>query len=164
MQQQQHGGSALRTALNGIPQFSQIRQVCRSNPQALPTVMQQLQQHFPDVFALVQANPQEFLAIINESEAAPGAPFGAPNGPAGQQQQQMQITEADREPIQRLVAIGGGIWDERAAAIVYIVCNRSEEVAANVLFDNGGLPPELAAAMMEGRQEGEDDDGEDGEA
>ncbi len=71
----------------------------------------------------------------------------------------MQVTEADREPIQRLVAIGGGIWDERAAAIVYVVCNRNEEVAANILFDNGGLPPDLAAAIMQGGMpEGEGDD------
>ena len=31
-----------------------------------------------------------------------------------------------------------------------MVCNRSEEVAANIFFDNGGLPPELAQAVMEG--------------
>ena len=111
------------------------------------------------MFELVQANPQEFLAIMNEAGGAGGAQQQAPAGPT---QQQMQVTEADREPIQRLVAIGGGIWDERAAALVYIVCNRNEEVAANILFDNGGLPPELAAAIMQGGAEGDEgDEGDD---
>lgn len=135
------GSSDLRSALSAIPQFDQIRALVQSNPSALPAVMQQLQQHHPQVFEQVQGRPQEFLQIMGEGGAAPTQ---------AQQGDRTALTQADREPIERLVALGGGMWDERAAAIVYLVCNRSEEVAANILFDNGGLPPELAQAVMEG--------------
>jgi UV excision repair protein RAD23 len=153
--------SALRQALSRIPQFEQIRAVVRQNPASLQTVMAQLREHHPDAFQLVQANPQEFLELMNEGgENGPGAGVGGNVAGAGGPQQ-FQITEADREPIQRLVALGGGMWDERAAAIVYVVCNRSEDLAANVLFDNGGLPADLAAAVMEGGAPGDFDDGAD---
>ncbi|CUI14424.1 UV excision repair RAD23-like protein, putative [Bodo saltans] len=141
--------SALRQALSAIPQFEQIRSVVRQNPQSLQTVMAQLRERHPEVFALVQANPQEFLGLMNEPADMDGqGTTGNVAGPDGARQ--FAITEADREPIQRLVTLGGGMWDERAASIVYVVCNRSEDLAANVLFDNGGLPAELAAAVMEG--------------
>lgn len=140
--------SALRQALSRIPQFEQIRAVVRQSPQSLQTVMGQLREHHPEVFQLVQANPQEFLEIMNEGGERGGATGGNVAGAGGPQQ--FVITEADREPIQRLVTLGGGMWDERAASIVYVVCNRSEDLAANVLFDNGGMPAELAAAVMDG--------------
>ena len=151
MQSQQQGGSELERALRAIPQFEQIRALVRSNPQALPAVMQQLQQHSPELFALVQANPQEFLNLMNSGPAPQG---GATEG-SGEGPQVMRVTQADLEPIQRLVALGGGMWDERAATIVYLACRRNEELAANVLFDNGGLPAELADVAM---QEGDGDE------
>ena len=52
--------------------------------------------------------------------------------------------------------------DARAAGIVYVLSNRNEELAANVLFDNGGLPAELAVALANGGlvavEEGSSDD------
>lgn len=157
MQQQQHPqGSALERALRGIPQFPAIAATVRQNPGALPEVMRQLQANFPDIFALVQANPQEFLDIINDP-AKSGGPSEATRGggpPAGARR--MELTEADVPAIERLVQLGGGAWDQRAAAIMYLATNRNEELAANVLFDNGGLPAELAAAVMSGEPGGDE--------
>jgi len=163
MQRQQ--GSPLAQALASIPQFEQIRGLVRQNPAALPTVMQQLQQHHPDVFALVQANPQEFLDLINAPAggAGAGAHAGGAGGAGEQGMPDMVPTAADQPAIERLVALGGGQWDARAAAIVYLVCRRNEEVAANVLFDNGGLPPELLQAMIDGGAGGEGGDDDDEE-
>lgn len=155
MQGQQQGRTPLEAALLSIPQFDQIRMLVRQNPAALPAVMQQLQQHSPELFAMVQANPQEFLRIMNEGPSAGAGGAGAVGGDEGEEggaggPMVMQLTPADREPIQRLVALGGGMWDTRAATIVYLACRRNEELAANVLFDNGGLPAELADVEMQG--------------
>lgn len=165
MQGQQQGGSELRRALSGIPQFEQIRALVRQNSAALPTVMQQLQQHHPNVFQLVQANPQEFLDIINEAPQGGAAGAGASSG-GGAPEGLPQLGPEDQPAIERLVALGGGQWDQRAAAIVYMVCRKNEELAANVLFDHGGLPPELVQAlanggMMEGAMDGDSEDSDD---
>lgn len=160
----QGGGSDLARALAGIPQFPQIAAVVRQNPSALPEVMRQLQTNFPDVFILVQANPQEFLDIVNSNEQPGGAGGSggrpAPSGGAPGGAQRLVLTPEDAPAVERLVQLGGGQWDQRAAALVYLVANRNEEVAANLLFDHGGLPPELAEAAMAGEAAGGEDEPE----
>ena len=168
-----HVNSGLREALAAIPQFDQIRQVVLQNPSTLPMVMQQMQQHHPDAFALIQANPQEFNSILvngvdAEADDDLGGLGGAGGGAGdvdGQGRRVLRPTPADVEPVERLVAIGGGMWDRQAAMVVYLVCNRNEEVAANVLFDNGGMPPQLAEALINnggggGAEEYDDDEGD----
>lgn len=153
----QGGESQMEQALRAIPQFEQIRAIVRQNPQALPTVMQQLQQHHPAVYQLVQQQPEEFLRILR----APGGPGAGGNaGPGAEGAPEpidMTVRPEDNEPVQRLVQLGGGMWDQRAAAIVYLACRRNEELAANVLFDNGGVPAELVQAMNEAEQHPEGD-------
>lgn len=146
--------TGLREALAAVPQFEQIRQVVMQNPTTLPMVMQQMQQHHPDAFALIQANPQEFNNILMGGADAEGDDddLGAlgGGGEGGPQRVELRPTPADVEPVERLVALGGGMWDRQAAMVVYLVCRRNEEVAANILFDNGGMPPQLAQALVNG--------------
>lgn len=150
--------SPLRQALAGIPNFDQIRQVVQQNPASLPTFMQQLQQNNPDVFALVQQNPQEFLELIqsNEPQQENGAPISNQRG--------VELTPADQVAIQELAEVGGGAWDIQAAAIVYIAVNKNKEMAAAVLFEHGGLPPQLVQAILDqqggsgGMPDADDDD------
>lgn len=156
------GASVLRQALMSIPQIEQIREVVRQNPQTLPTVMQQLREHHPNVFQVVQQNAQEFIEIMNEA-----GPIADGDMAGGIEQalspENLQLTPADAEPVQRLVALGGGMWDARAAGIVYVLSNRNEELAANVLFDNGGLPAELAVALANGGLGGSAEEGGSGD-
>ena len=120
--------------------------------------MRQLQSNFPDVFTLVQANPQEFLDLVNSNpQPSGGSRRPAPSGGAPGSQR-LVLTPEDAPAVERLVQLGGGQWDQRAAALVYLVANRNEEVAANLLFDHGGLPPELAEAAMAGGDDANEPD------
>eukprot|EP00744_Colponema_vietnamica_P005707 GILI01008333.1.p1 GENE.GILI01008333.1~~GILI01008333.1.p1 ORF type:complete len:396 (+),score=94.99 GILI01008333.1:41-1189(+) len=145
---------ALRQALASIPNFDQVRQVVQQNPQSLPTFMQQLQQNHPTVFELVQQNPQAFLELLQSNSETDNATTAGPTS--------VQLTAEDQAAVQDLVTIGGGAWDLQAAAIVYVATNKNKEVAAAVLFEHGGLPPQLIQAMLEqqGSQGGEGGDGE----
>lgn len=145
--QQQQG---LRGALSTIPQFENIRSHVQRNPTSLPTLMQQLQQNYPAVFAQVQANPQEFLDIINgPTPVLPaGGSGGGAGGAGGQGSMEGPPQPPDPAAVERLVALGGGMWDAQAATLVLMACRNNEELAANVLMDNGGVPPQLVSAMM----------------
>lgn len=149
---------ALRQALASIPNFDQVRQVVQQNPQSLPTFMQQLQQNHPEVFALVQQNPQAFLELLQSSQA--GEPSTDDVGPTS-----VRLTPEDQVAIQELAAIGGGAWDLQAATLVYIAVNKNKEVAAAVLFEHGGLPPQLVQALLDHQAQGgagqDDDEGDD---
>jgi UV excision repair protein RAD23 len=151
--------AGLRGALATIPQFENIRLHVQRTPTALPTLMQQLQERFPEVFQQVQANPQEFLDIINSPQPVGPAAAGA-GGPQGGAPGGAPVPP-DPAAVERLVALGGGQWDAQAATIVLMVCRGDEEMAANILFDNGGLPPQLVQAMMNGAAGlGDDEEGD----
>lgn len=147
--------SPLEQAVAAIPNFDQIRQVIQSNPASLPTFMEQLQQNHPSVFSLVQENPEEFLQLIQTSGETPSST--QPSEGAG-----VQLTPADQIAIQELAELGGGAWDLQASALVYVAVNRNKEVAAAVLFEHGGLPPQLVQAILDQQRHGSgaDDDSE----
>jgi len=54
------GGAVDPSMLLGLlssPQFAQIRQLVRSNPSALPQILQQIAQSSPPLFQLISQNP-----------------------------------------------------------------------------------------------------------
>jgi UV excision repair protein RAD23 len=150
----------LMAALATIPNIDQIREHVRRNPAAMPTVMQQLRDHHANVFTLVQANPAIFLELLQGQTPLAGAGGAAPAGEDAAEA--FNRGPVDPAAVERLVALGGGMWDARSAELVYVACNRNEELAANVLFDNGGAPPELIEAVMNAAAGlGMDEEGED---
>ncbi|KPI84841.1 Uv excision repair RAD23-like protein [Leptomonas seymouri] len=167
--------SELRAALAGIPQFDQIRALYLRNTETLPVVTQQIALHHPAVYELIERNPEAFLAIMSET-GSPGTAEGAPSQSGGAAvstahgttgndgeggllnmlPEELELTAEDRAAVQQLVELGGGVWDEQNALLVYLATRRNQEVAASILFEHGGLPPELLAAITNQLAEGEE--------
>jgi len=47
----------------------------------------------------------------------------------------IRLSEEDNAAVERLAALG---FDKNTAAQAYLACDKSEELAANFLFDNAG--------------------------
>lgn len=70
------------------PQFAQIRQMIRNDPQSLPIFLQQISQTSPQLFNLISENPDLFERLIMEE-----------TGPA---EGTITITPAEKEAIERV--------------------------------------------------------------
>ncbi|CCW61521.1 unnamed protein product [Phytomonas sp. EM1] len=139
------GASELRTALWTIPQFENIRAVFQSNQASFPVVIEQIRDRYPNIFQLIEANQEEFLQVMNETAGQPGNPMttGASGNITDTVPVELQLTASDQAAVQQLVELGAGMWDEQSALMVYLATQRNQEIAANVLFENGGIPPNL---------------------
>jgi UV excision repair protein RAD23 len=125
-------------ALRSNPVFQQMRQLVRQNPQMLQPLLQQLAQSNPQLVQMIQSNPAAFLSLL-ESDGD--------DGEGGPQPGVIQVTQAEKEAIDRLVALG---FDRSLAIQAFFACDKQEEVAANYLFEHGH------------DFDGEDDGGDDG--
>jgi UV excision repair protein RAD23 len=173
--------SELRAALRGIPQFDEIRALYAQNTDTLPVVTQQIALRHPAVYELIERNPEAFLTIMSETggpgsaESAPshseagGAAASAAHSTAednegdrfmSQLHAQLDLTDEDVVAVQQLVELGGGLWDEQSAVLVYIAAQRNQELAASILFEHGGVPPELLAAMANQQAEEDEENGD----
>ena len=152
--------SPLAARLSQIPEWDTIRHAIQSDPETMGRVMQAMRTNEPALFELIQANQQEFLQLVANGIPGAGGGAGTP-GPGGEVT--VTITPQDREAIQRLAALG--FSEEEALQVLfaptppvpscvasninkpprmntakqqaYIVAERNEEVAANLLFDSG---------------------------
>ncbi|CCW68175.1 unnamed protein product [Phytomonas sp. Hart1] len=164
--QPEPGSSDLRAALWTIPHFDDIRAVFQSNQESLPVVIQQIRDRYPNIFQLIELNQEEFLRIMNETAGQPGNPITTADdrNPMDTLPVEIRITESDRAAVRQLVELGGGMWDEQSALMVYIATQRNQEIAANILFENGGVPPalleQLAAQLHHLGEEENDESGE----
>ena len=93
-QQQQVTGTPSTTGANGglealrnHPTFPQLQRLIQSNPGQLPQVLQSIEQSNPQLFAVINSNPDGFVAMLNEPIApTPAQPTGgAIGGAMGQQ-------------------------------------------------------------------------------
>ncbi|KAK7195372.1 UV excision repair RAD23-like protein [Novymonas esmeraldas] len=183
--------SDMRAALSRIPQFDEIRALYNQNTDTLPVVMQQIALRHPAVYEQIERDPETFLSIMSEvgqsgttgAPSASTAPSSAlavagegaeehsfmtrlPAAMAGRGE--VQLTAEDNVAVQQLVDIGGGMWDEQSAVLVYLASDRNQEMAASILFEHGGVPAELLVEIAdlmdaegdneEGEEEGEYDD------
>ena len=107
--------------------------------------MQQLQQTQPQLYAMIQQNPQQFMNLIlgNDPNAglAPGAPGagGAGPGPGGARPHPpgtIQVSPEEMDAINRLIQLG---FAKHKAAEAYFACDKNEELAANFLFESMGM-------------------------
>lgn len=143
----QMGGpmSGIPDIIRMIPQFNQLRAAVQANPELLQPLLQRIAQTNPQLFQLINQNPQEFIRMLNEpvSQQPPmpqgglGANLpniGLPRTP--QQPNQIFIAPQEREAIERLVALG---FDQVAAAQAYFAFDKNEELAANFLLEGGGF-------------------------
>ncbi|EPY25532.1 UV excision repair protein RAD23 [Strigomonas culicis] len=169
----------LRSLLwNNVLHFDQIKSVYQENSSTLPVIMTQIAEHYPQIYQLIEQRPEEFLTIMAERgqpasvtgpqgddgatvpAAATGVPVELPASVVA------DLTAEDTAAVNQLVELGGGMWDVDAAMLVYMAVERNQEVAASLLFEHGGIPPELLdqiAMQLQGGQEGDDDNFDDDE-
>lgn len=119
--------------LRNNPQFQQLRQIVQQQPQMLEPILQQVGAGNPQLAQMIASQPQEFLRLLaedNDDDAT--LPPGA---------QSIQVTEEEREAIERLCRLG---FDRDDVIQAYFACDKNEELAANFLFDQ---PDEDEAAQ-----------------
>lgn len=130
------------------PMGQQMIAAIRQNPAILPQILQQISQTNPELFQQLQNNHEAFLQLLEgDGGAAPvggqqqrgsggASASGAPGDLAagGQQRVELQITQQDREAIDRLMGISQKSEVEVVQA--YMACDKNEEHALNLLFDS----------------------------
>ena len=142
------GGGGILDFLRDNPQFQAIRAMVQGNPQILQPMLAELQRQNPQLYALINGNQEEFLALLNEPapadalqnlaagldgmEGLEGLAGGMEGGDDGNQ---IEISEEDNAAIERLAALG---FPFEHAAEAFFACEKNEEMAANYLFDSGG--------------------------
>eukprot|EP00698_Gefionella_okellyi_P014771 TRINITY_DN4104_c0_g1_i1.p1 TRINITY_DN4104_c0_g1~~TRINITY_DN4104_c0_g1_i1.p1 ORF type:complete len:381 (+),score=102.77 TRINITY_DN4104_c0_g1_i1:108-1250(+) len=109
-------------ALRQHPMFQQMRQLIRSNPQAMQQLLGQLAQTNPQLVQAIQANPDQFLQLLGDDDAG-GPPPGT-----------IQVSPEERDAIERLCTLG---FDRNLVIQAYFACEKNEELAANYLFEHG---------------------------
>lgn len=119
--------------LRNNPQFQQLRQIVQQQPQMLEPILQQVGTGNPQLAQLIASQPQEFLRLLAEDgDEDVSLPPGA---------QAIQVTEEEREAIERLCRLG---FERDLVIQAYFACDKNEELAANFLFDQ---PDEEDAAQ-----------------
>ena len=145
------------------PQFRQMCQSAKQNPQMLGALIQAISAANPQLGMLIQANPQTFAQLINNVDNIPIIEGGFPMDMEGDDEESddsadedgdgegehhhdhphphphpgaggIQITPEDREAIQRLAALG---FDPSLCTQAYFACEKNESLAANWLLDHG---------------------------
>lgn len=122
-------------------QFQQMKAIVQQNPELLNTVLQQLGQSNPALLQLISQHQEEFVRMLNEPADAGGVEAASPattnttttttptTTPAPTPTQ-VAITQADKEAIERLKALG---FPEHLVIEAYFACEKNENLAANFL-------------------------------
>lgn len=129
------GGDEL-AFLRSQPQFQRMRSAIRENPGLLPALLQQIGQSNPPLLALISANQERFVAMLNEPDDAAERHGGGPEQEAGGGNQggYIQVTPQEKEAIERLKALG---FPEGMCIQAYFACEKNEDLAANFLLSQG---------------------------
>jgi len=133
--------------------FAQLSSVLQQQPALIPVIMQQIAQSNPELHRLVNNNPQALLQLLSAmgqaqqggggilgaggagagAGAAGAAGAGAGAGAGGARR--IQITQEEKQSLDNLEALG---FSRQKALEAFLICDRSEELAANYLFDHAG--------------------------
>jgi len=128
--------------LANSPQFQHLRDLVRTDPSILPTVVGQIAEQNPELMDIIRNNQDAFVQLLNAPPAAgAGAEAAGAGGPLpgeGNIAQQaasgvmtISITPQDREAINRLMGLG---FPESLAVEAYLACDKNEELAANYIL------------------------------
>jgi UV excision repair protein RAD23 len=113
--------------------FQQMRTLLRRDPNMLNAVVQQLAQSNPELLQLITQNQEAFMRMINEEDsgAAPGTGSGMTGGVSEDMPGMIQVSQQDKEAIERLKALG---FPEHLVVQAYFACDKNENLAANFLL------------------------------
>ncbi|XP_027015536.1 RAD23 homolog A, nucleotide excision repair protein b [Tachysurus fulvidraco] len=114
--------------LRNQPQFHQMRQIIQQNPALLPALLQQLGRDNPQLLQQITQHQERFVQMLNEppAEEAEAAEAQAPP-----QTNYIQVTQQEKEAIERLKALG---FPEGLVIQAYFACEKNENLAANFLL------------------------------
>ncbi|PJF18697.1 UV excision repair protein RAD23-like protein B [Paramicrosporidium saccamoebae] len=144
-----HESSGSLDFLRNDPQFQQLRSLIQQNPQMLGPIIEQLSQNSPEILQLIEQNREEFYALIMEGANPDGEGEGEGEGEESNEEeddggdgddgelppgaQVLQVSEEDRQAIERLESMGFG----RAHVVeAFFACDKNEELAANYLLEH----------------------------
>lgn len=122
--------------------MNQVRDILQTQPEMAEVVLQQLAASNPQIAQLIQTNPEAFLRYITEGDqqalaSALGVPpeylEAAQNEEEGGDSYQIQISPEENDAITRLCELG---FDRNLVIQVYFACDKNEEMAANLLFND----------------------------
>ncbi|EFP93439.1 hypothetical protein PGTUg99_019040 [Puccinia graminis f. sp. tritici] len=129
-------------ALRNNPQMIQLRQLVQQNPNLLQPFLQQLGQSNPNLLTQLTSNPTLLMSFLAEGAEGldddpslpPGMMGGAGAGGPEDQTQYVQVSQEERDAIERLVGLG---FERQLVVQAYFACDKNEEMAANYLIEHG---------------------------
>ncbi|OUS43315.1 XPC-binding domain-domain-containing protein [Ostreococcus tauri] len=138
------GDDGMLDFLRENPQFQAIRAMVQGNPQILQPMLAELQRQNPQLYHLINANQEEFLALLNEplpeniqdlmSDFGEGVPELEGQGEG----MQIELTQEERETVDRLAGLG---FPVEICIEAFLACDKNEQLAANYLLNlaSGGM-------------------------
>lgn len=123
--------------LTQIPAFNTTLNQIRQNPGMLPNFLQQLSQQNPQLFEQLSNHHEEFLALLQDEPAAPAETQPRQAAPPTQPRQgqiELQITQADRESIDTVMAMTQR--SELEVVQAYMACEKDMNATINFLYEN----------------------------
>mmetsp|Transcript_38 Transcript_38/g.84 ORF Transcript_38/g.84 Transcript_38/m.84 type:complete len:329 (-) Transcript_38:176-1162(-) len=110
--------TALVKALRELPNFEEIRTLVAGRESSLiPAVVDEVEKSFPDIYRLIQDEPEEFMQLILQGLPKPST----------------TTVTLDPQAIERLMNIGN--FSRQEATQAYLLANRDENIAASILFE-----------------------------
>ncbi|KAL2013521.1 hypothetical protein VTN00DRAFT_1046 [Thermoascus crustaceus] len=110
--------------LRNNPHFQQLRQLVQQQPHMLEPILQQVGAGNPQLAQLIGQNQEQFLELLSEDIDGDGA---LPPG-----MHTISVTEEERDAIERLCRLG---FPRDSVIQAYFACDKNEELAANLLFE-----------------------------
>ena len=121
--------------------------LCQNDPSKLTNLLQNIQQSDPDLFSLINEREEEFKNLLEQpvteedlrhfrvfqQEMGLGGQGGGQHSHQGHGTIRLNLTQQDRETINRLKELGN--FNEADVVQAYIACDKNEEMTANYLFE-----------------------------
>jgi UV excision repair protein RAD23 len=140
------GDDGMLDFLRDNPQFQAIRAMVQQSPAILQPMLAELQRQNPQLYHLINANQEEFLALLNEPlpenigdlMADYGDGVAELQGGEDGESMQIELSQEERDTVDRLAGLG---FPLEICVEAYLACDKNEQLAANYLLNlaNGGM-------------------------
>ncbi|KAK9899239.1 UV excision repair protein Rad23 [Cystobasidium minutum MCA 4210] len=129
------GDAAEIERLRNDPMMGQLRQLVQSNPALLQPFLESLATSNRELFSLISRNQQAFMNFLTEGSGVELGDMDEGDEEGGHQGGvPIQVTEAERDAIERLQGMG---FPREIVLQAFFACDKNEELAANFLLESG---------------------------